>query len=295
MKYIIYSENYINFVDQYWMQVINFFKDCEWETICIKNQDDINKKIFSKTDIVMYFISAGLFSVPSHYECYKIFWLCDMHNQSSIILNNIAKCDLIITPNSDFVIKRYSYMNNKQYLSLGWGVKEIKSLVFNINPIKKILVSGAMEQIYYPLRVIASNQSKELVEVLQHPGYGKLKHNIIGDDYILQLNKYLCCFCDASILNIILKKIYEILYSGSLLLADLNIKNELKDVGIIENVHCILCDTNNIEEKMKYILNKENSEEIDNIRKNGFKLAKENFTLINHCNNINNKLQNYIK
>lgn len=294
MKYIIYSELYISFVDQYWMQAINFFKNDGWETICIKNQNDINTKIFLTTDVVMYFISAGSFSIP-HTECYKIFWLCDMHNQSSIILNNVAISDLIITPNYIFYIKRYRYMDNKQYIALGWGIKEVKSLVFNINPIKKNLVSGAMNTTYYPLRLIAANQDKELVEVFQHPGYSKPKHNIIGDDYILHLNKYLCCFCDASILNIILKKVYEILYSGSLLLTDLNIKKDLEEIGIIENVHCILCNKNNIKEKMIYILNKENIEKINKIRKNGFNLAAEKFKLYEHCNKINDSLKNYIK
>lgn len=294
MKYIIYSENYINFVDQYWIQIINLFKNNGWNIICIKNQNDINKKIFLKTDVVMYFISAGQFSIPNT-ECYKIFSLCDMHKQSSVILNNIATANLIITPNSMSTIKKHPYMNNKQYISSGWGVKKIDSLKFNEQPIKKILVSGALNPTYYPLRIIAKNQTKNMVDLLNHPGYGKITHKIIEDDFIIHLNKYLCCFCDGSILNVVLKKVYEILYSGSLLLSELSIKNELEEYGIIENVHCILCNKNNMEAKMKYILDENNREIINNIRQNGFKLASENFLLEYHYNNLYKKLETYIK
>jgi len=215
-----------------------------------------------------------------------------MHNQCSNILNSIANANLIITPNSINMIKRYRYMDNKQYITHRWGVNEIKSLVFNLNPIKKIFISGCISN-FYPLRIIARKQDKKLIEVLTHPSYKKLAHRIIGDNYIFELNKYLCCFCDGTSLNVILKKIYEILYSGSLLLSDLNIKNDLEEIGVIENVHCILCDKNNIKNKMNYILNEENIKEINDIRKNCFELEKT-FTLDIHCNNINNSLKTYI-
>lgn len=294
MKYIIYSHDLINYVDQYWIDIINCFQNNDWISICVKNQDEINKYNFLNTDVVFYIIGTAFLSIPSS-ECYKIFFLCDMHGNSPIILNNIAYADLIVTQNSIATIKKHNYMNNKSYISCGWGIKKVVSLKFNEDPIKKILVSGALNHAYYPLRVYASRQNKNMIDSLNHPGYNKITHKIIGDDYILYLNKYLCCFCDGSILKIVLKKVYEILYSGALLLSDLNIKNELEEIGIIENIHCILCNKENMEEKMKYILDEKNNKIIENIRQNGFKLANESFLLETHYNNLCKNLKTYIK
>ena len=157
-----------------------------------------------------------------------------------------------------------------------------------------------MNPTFYPLRCYAIKQYRNYIDILNHPGYvtdinRKPAHKIIGEDFILHLNKYLCCFCDGSKFNIVLKKVYEILYSGALLLSDLNIKNELEKYGIIENIHCILCNKENMEEKMKYILDENNNEIIENIRQNGFKLASENFLLESHYNNLSKNLETYIK
>ena len=41
MKYIIYSYDLLNYVDQYWIDIINLFKNNDWIIICVKNQDEI--------------------------------------------------------------------------------------------------------------------------------------------------------------------------------------------------------------------------------------------------------------
>lgn len=52
-------------------------------------------------------------------------------------------------------------------------------------------------------------------------------------------------------------------------------KNIMKELGFIEDVNYISCSINNFDEKIKYITNKDNIENINFIRKNGYELIKK--------------------
>ena len=182
MKFLIYSENLTNFVDQYWIDIVNIYRELDiWTIIAISSQDALNKLVFHDDDIVMFNLWGSNINIPN-INCYKILWLCDMHLEyhGKWILDNVGKSNLIITPNSLSIIKKHSYMDNKSYITSNWGVKKINSLVLNDTPINKVLVSGNCDKNYYPLRVIAEKFSKTIVDVLKHPSYSsKLRHNII--------------------------------------------------------------------------------------------------------------------
>ncbi len=88
------------------------------------------------------------------------------------------------------------------------------------------------------------------------------------------MNEYICCFTDASKFSYVLLKVYEICSVGSLLLIDDTVKLQLNEIGFEDNINCIMCNKENIQEKIIWIVN--NKVAVDTIRKNGMILVREN-------------------
>ena len=148
-------------------------------------------------------------------------------------------------------------------------------LPFNINPQKKVLLSGCMNK-YYPMR--------NYLKSLKHPDIDILIHsdNIFGDDYYIHLNKYICAFscCATKYTPYIVNKFFEIPAAGCLLLAyDEYVKYGLKEIGFIDGENYISCNKENIIDKINYICNNSNINEVNRIRKNGQELIKNRHTL----------------
>jgi hypothetical protein len=134
----------------------------------------------------------------------------------------------------------------------------------------------------YPLRLFISNiEFKDYTERLIHPSYNNFTHDCINGTYYKKLNEYLCCFVDSVMYNYVLLKVFEICSVGSLLLVEDTIENELNKLGFYDNINCILCNKNNLENKIKWILNVENRHSIDNMRKNGMDLVRQHHTTKN--------------
>lgn len=144
-------------------------------------------------------------------------------------------------------------------------------LSFNENPIKKILLSGAISK-YYPQRRFLKNLNNPNVDVLSR------NKGICGSDYNKYLNKYICGFACCSIKNTpyLVGKFFEIPAAGCLLLAfDEYIKEPMKELGFIDGENYISCNQANMVEKINYICDEKNINAINKIRKNGQRLIKE--------------------
>jgi hypothetical protein len=180
-----------------------------------------------------------------------------------------------------------------------------KDIEFNNNPINKIFVSGAVNDIY-PLRWFITNNIifKDYIECLPHPSYINYNHNCINDIYYKKLNKYLCSFVDASLYKFILLKVFEICSVGSLLLVEDTIEKDLNNLGFYNNINCIYCNKSNLENKIKWILNVENRHLVDTMRKKGMELVRQQHTTMHRSETfdiiVNNKyilinvMQNHI-
>ena len=155
---------------------------------------------------------------------------------------------------------------------------------FNNNPINKILISGSVSA-YYPFRKYFISLNNPNVQVLSQ------NDNIRGDDYMKYLNKYLCCFscCSVPHTPYITNKFFEIPGCGSLLLAhDEYIKEPLQSIGFIDGENYISCNKINLIDKVNFICNPDNINEINRIRLNGYELVKNNHTEINRYKQLYN-------
>jgi hypothetical protein len=211
---------------------------------------------------------------------------------------------------SDLLIGPYQYL---------WNTKEIENIYgnistpqfhlpysavndfyqscgFNSEPILKIFISGNDNQAIYPFRYYMNHnkQLSQYTDRLSHPEYTSYKHNTINKNYYDALNRYLCCFTDASNYKYVLLKVFEICSVGSLLLVDDSIQDELSKLGFYDQVNCVLCNPSNVQQKIEYILNRDNRRHIDHIRMMGMNLVRERHHTFHRSFVFNSKIENTV-
>jgi hypothetical protein len=152
-------------------------------------------------------------------------------------------------------------------------------LDYNEHPIDAILLSGAIHPVY-PLRC----KMKSLYDLQAypivfhpHPGYRcGYDYNIdprVGRGYATKINWLRAAFADCSKYKYVVKKYFEIPATGSLLLADGGVSEQMAKLGFVEGVHYIAASSENLEEMIRYVLSERNRSEIDAIRRRGQELV----------------------
>jgi hypothetical protein len=221
------------------------------------------------TECIVIFVtydSLDISKYKAHPKCKIIYKLDDQHGHKEIRSKCIKHAWKIISP--------YAYLLNHQ--NKVWipysCVDTASSIQFNNTPIDKIFVSGAVSH-HYPFRSYVVSLNDARIARLEHPGYSS-KAGIRDIDYFRMMNRYICCFTDASMYRYILLKNFEICGVGSLLLTDLSIQSEMEQLGFKDNINCIFCTKENFLEKVEYILDPANRSEVDRIRSSGMALVR---------------------
>jgi hypothetical protein len=159
------------------------------------------------------------------------------------------------------------------------------NIEFNKNPVNKILVSGRGRKNpdRYPMRVFMYNLSLKDERIDYFKPDHSYRENIkkceqvtCGENFIKKLNQYRVCFSDDMVhySPYLVCKFFEILSSGALLLASLNYtKLYFLKLGFIDGEHYISISKEDYNEKIKYIFDEKNREEIDTIRLAGYNLC----------------------
>lgn len=263
-----------------------------WKLIFL-SELDINYIQKVKTTILFVTyddLDISLLNLSNSYVIYK---LDDVFPYKEVRQKCINSCNLLIGP-YQYLFKDLEYLypgiKNKNSLWIPYSCipKIYNEIEFNNNPINKIFISGYVDD-RYPLRNYSL--SCKNVESLNHPGYNNHTHKIIDLEYNKKLNEYLCCFCDASSYKYVLLKIFEITSVGSLLLVCDSIKNELNLLGFIDNLNCIFCNKDNINDKIEYILNDKNRLIIDEIRMKGIIISREKHSTIERSETLIKSLE----
>lgn len=217
----------------------------------------------------------------------KMIYFDDLHQTS----NKIIEYRNMIIKNFDYLLITCAYVFKNFYPitpnhKIVWyphNVHHNFHTPFNYQPVNRIILSGVIEKTIYPFRYHISRISKKYpIDVLEHLSYKKAKHKIFGHRYIKYLNKYIagitCCSCEKT--PYIVAKFFEIPASGALLMAyDEFVKEPLSKLGFVDGENYISVNFKNIEEKIKFVLDKNNRELIDKIRLNGYNLIWNNHTL----------------
>ena len=219
-------------------------------------------------------------------DCHKfiladdLYWWNEQLRQRKLV--SFALCETILST--------YGYIWSKFYPEF-CGVKKVVwvphsaspdfLLRYNQHPENSIFLSGAMT-VHYPLRremKILQEHSSYSIAYHCHPGYycgyDYEKNEDIGSGYAEKINRHRTGFTDSLIYKYVVAKYFEIPATGALLFADDAVSGPLKELGFIENRHYLPVSKENLEERVQYILDKRNHEELDEIRRNGQELVRE--------------------
>lgn len=160
---------------------------------------------------------------------------------------------------------------------------KLAKLDINLNPVRKVLLSGAVHKEAYKDRFRLQNLSKKYPQYIAIRKRNSEELKSASNNYNLTLKSFVACFYSGVNNfdgNFILLKLYEILGSGSLLLLEKKSKNICDKLGLIENIHYVSIDFEdtdfNIMEKIKFILADDNRDYILKIRKQGMIFCHNN-------------------
>lgn len=231
-------------------------------------------------------------------NCHKVFLADDLHwwNQPMRQMKFIsfALCDTVLAT--------YAYTLTKFYPELT-GVKKVVwiphaaspdfMVPYNDCPENSIFLSGAISQ-HYPLRQDMMNlraQHSYSIKSHTHPGYhvgyDYTSNTNIGRGYAEKINKYRVGFTDCLTFKYVVAKYFEIPATGSLLLAEDAVKQPLKELGFIENIHYIPVSKENLEERVRYVLDERNRAELDQVRRRAQELVWARHTTSDRAKSIN--------
>lgn len=188
----------------------------------------------------------------------------------------------------DNVLSTYAYVWDSFYPELR-GIKSVIwiphsassdfMLDFKHDPRNAIFLSGAMTE-HYPLRrQLKALHDRLRYEIVYHPhpgyrcNYDYQKDSSVGRGYAEKFNNHRAGFTDSLIYRYVVAKYFEIPATGALLVADAAVAEPLKELGFIEDIHYVSVTTKNLEEKIRYVLDEENHEKLDQIRKKGQELV----------------------
>jgi len=217
-------------------------------------------------------------------DCHRVILADDLHWWNE----KMRLRKLIAFSTCHTVLSTYAYGWNRFYPELA-GTRRLEwiphsasrefMLDYNPYPDNSILLSGVIDR-HYPLR----EQLKRLhtqgcypINYHCHPGYHcsydyRTNQNV-GRRYAEKINNHRTGFTDSAVYEYLVAKYFEIPATGALLLADDAVRAPLKELGFIEDVHYIAASQENLDEQVRYVLDKSNHEQLDEIRRRGQQLV----------------------
>lgn len=191
-------------------------------------------------------------------------------------------CDTVLSP--------YAYAFDFHYPKLK-GMKRVEwvphaaspdfMLDYNERPSNAILLSGCLEY-HYPFR----QQMKRLhdrhvyaIDYHAHPGYFRQydyeSDSRVGRAFAEKLRGYRAAFTDSTWRGYVLAKYFEIPATGALLLADDLVGGQLRRLGLFEHEHYLPVSPRDLEEKVRFVLDERNHDEIDRMRRGAQAVVRE--------------------
>jgi hypothetical protein len=239
----------------------------------------------------------------SRLRCHKFILADDLHWWNERMRQNklvgFALCETVLST--------YGYVWDHFYPELR-GAKKVVwvphsaspdfLLPYNQHPENAILLSGAVTH-HYPLRQqmkVLHDQGRYSIAYHAHPGYhcqyDYESNTDVGRGYAEKLNKYRAGFTDSLTYRYVVAKYFEISATGALLLADDTVSEPLRKLGFIANEHYLPVSKENLEERVQFVLDEANHDELDKIRRRGQELVCRAHKTVDRARQINDVCRN---
>ena len=241
-------------------------------------------------DVILFWGADGFINKRAkevyNLDCHKCIFSDDLHwhNEAARLRKHISfwLCDTIFSA-YEYAFKSF-YPQIYETRCVVWVPHSASPdfmLAFNEQAENTIFLSGAINH-HYPLREQMKSLYKRSAYPIiyhEHPGYhcryDYEKTDGVGRAYAKRINACRVGFTDCLTHKYIVAKYFEIPATGALLLADEAVSENFRTLGFIENVHYMSVSSASLEDRLKYVLDESNHQEIDGIRKRGQRLIVE--------------------
>jgi hypothetical protein len=207
---------------------------------------------------------------------------------------SFALCDTILSANASLWNTFYpEFCGTKKVVWVPHSASPDFLLPYNPSPENSILLSGAIDGYYVLRQQMKALHAQGSYPIAYHPhpgyytGYDYENDQSIGSGYAKIINRYRAAFADSLVFRYVVAKYFEIPATGALLFADDAVSGPLRALGFIENKHYFPVSKENLEERVQYVLDARNHEELDEIRRSGQKLVWERHKTVDRAGQIN--------
>jgi len=231
-------------------------------------------------------------------ECKKYIFADDLHWWNDRMRPNRLICFALF----DTILSTYAYVWDSLYPEF-CGAKKLVwiphsaspdfMLPYNPRPENSILMSGTISP-SSPLRPtmkLLHDQGSYAITYLAHPGYQRLydydRDPEVGRRYAEIINRHRAAFTDGHRYKYVVAKYFEIPATGALLFADGSVSPQLRSLGFIENQHYVPVSKENLEDRIQYVLDERNHDELDEVRKRGQELVRQRHKTSDRAREIN--------
>jgi len=122
------------------------------------------------------------------------------------------RADLILSPVKEHFLQLFPHLQPKfRYFPFFFATDKRYSFGMNPAPRRRVLLSGAINPVVYPLRASIADAGHPLIDY-RHSRFA------IGDDYAQLLYQYLALITDCSVFGMVVAKIFEAMAAGTLVL-----------------------------------------------------------------------------
>jgi hypothetical protein len=233
-----------------------------------------------------YEFSAAHASEIQRWNCQKFFFADDLHwwnertRQMKVVA--FAVSDVILSTYAYRWSKFYPELSSKRAVWIPHSASPDFMLDYNQRAENSIFLSGAMNEAY-PLRQQMMKLHFEgaySIAYHRHPGYHAgydyEANPDIGRGYAEKIQEHRVGVADSPFpFKYVVGKYFEIPATGALLLADDAVSEPMTALGFVENHHYLPASQENLEERIEYVLDEKNHEELDRIRRTGQELVWE--------------------
>ncbi|HKP71409.1 MAG TPA: glycosyltransferase, partial [Pyrinomonadaceae bacterium] len=219
-------------------------------------------------------------------DAYRCIFADDIHrrDQGTRMSMQMAylTCDTVFATSANVFDEHYPGVRNVTHVV--WTPHAASPdfhIKFNRKAENAILLSGAVNK-HYPLR----QQLKALfdrgaypIAYRPHPGYhcgyDYKRDESVGREYARTINRYRVGFTDCLKYKYLVAKYFEIPATGALLLAESKVGGAFERLGFVEDEHYISVSPDDLEEKIRFVLDEGNHKQLDRIRRRAQKLVRE--------------------
>lgn len=231
-------------------------------------------------------------------DCRKFILADDLHWWNEPMRNarsvGFALCDAVLSTCAYLWDEFYpEFCGTKRVVWIPHSASPDFMLRYNPSPSNSVFLGGAMTT-HYPLRL----KMKELhergsypIDYQPHPGYYRWhdyeRDEGVGRAYAERINACRAGFADSLVYRYVVAKYFEIPATGALLLADDSVAGPLRELGFVEHEHYLPVSEENLEERIRYVLDESNHVEIDEMRSRGQALVRQRHKTSDRATQIN--------